>query len=158
MAAGVRTGMTDQASSNRDMESEPTGFSPPNAAIEDRPLAVVTGASSGIGLELARQFVDHHFDLIVAAEDDEIAVAAAVLRAESSGQVDHVQVDLRDEQGVADLYARIRADGRPLAGTRLVREHAGVEHAVTVLADGFEWEGRPYSSLSAVARHITGMR
>ena len=34
---------------------------------DDRPLAVVTGASSGIGLELARQFVDHHFDVIVAA-------------------------------------------------------------------------------------------
>jgi short-subunit dehydrogenase len=32
-----------------------------------RPLAVVTGASSGIGLELARQFVDHHFDVLVVA-------------------------------------------------------------------------------------------
>jgi hypothetical protein len=34
----------------------------------------------------------------------------------------------------------------------------GVEHKVTVLADGFEWEGRPYKSLSAVARAITGTR
>lgn len=89
----------------------------------DRPLAVVTGASSGIGLELARQFVDHHFDLVVAAEDAEIAVAAAILRAESSGSVEHVQVDLRDEQGVADLYARIRADGRPLAAIALNAGH-----------------------------------
>ncbi len=56
------------------------------------------------------------------------------------------------------VLRRVRADGRPLAGTRLVREHAGVEHVVTVLADGFEWEGRPYRSLSAIARAITGTR
>jgi Protein of unknown function (DUF2924) len=53
---------------------------------------------------------------------------------------------------------RIRADDRPIAGTRLVREYQGIEHVVTVLADGFEYEGRPYRSLSAIARHITGTR
>ena len=53
---------------------------------------------------------------------------------------------------------RIRADDRPITGTRLVREHQGVEHVVTVLADGFEYQGRPYRSLSAIARHITGTR
>ena len=56
------------------------------------------------------------------------------------------------------VLRRIRADSRPLAGTRLLREWKGVEHAVTVLADGFEWEGRPYRSLSAIARAITGTR
>ncbi|MFT8247271.1 DUF2924 domain-containing protein [Roseomonas sp. BN140053] len=56
------------------------------------------------------------------------------------------------------VLRRIRADHRPLPGTRLLREWAGVEHAVTVLADGFEWEGRPYQSLSAIARAITGTR
>jgi hypothetical protein len=56
------------------------------------------------------------------------------------------------------VLRRIRADERPIAGTRLVREHGGVEHTVTVLADGFEWEGRPYRSLSAIARAITGTR
>jgi hypothetical protein len=53
---------------------------------------------------------------------------------------------------------RIRADDRPIAGTRLVREHKGVEHVVTVLHDGFDYEGRPYQSLSAIARSITGTR
>jgi Protein of unknown function (DUF2924) len=53
---------------------------------------------------------------------------------------------------------RIRADDRPIAGTRLVREYRGFEHVVTVLADGFEFEGRPYRSLSAIARAITGTR
>ena len=53
---------------------------------------------------------------------------------------------------------RLRQDDRPIAGTRLVREYQGVEHVVTVFADGFEWEGRPYKSLSAIARAITGTR
>src|ERR1700712_4523210 len=56
------------------------------------------------------------------------------------------------------VLRRIRADSRPLPGTRLLREYAGVEHVVTVLADGFEWEGRPYRSLSAIARAISGTR
>ena len=53
---------------------------------------------------------------------------------------------------------RQRADDRPIAGTRLIREYQGIEHCVTVLQDGYEWQGRPYKSLSAVARAITGTR
>jgi hypothetical protein len=47
---------------------------------------------------------------------------------------------------------------RPIAGTRLVREWKGVEHTVTVRDDGFEYQGRPYKTLSSVARLITGTR
>lgn len=46
----------------------------------------------------------------------------------------------------------------PITGTRLLREWQGAEHVVTVTSDGFEWQGRPYRSLSAVARAITGTR
>ncbi len=53
---------------------------------------------------------------------------------------------------------RARHDRKPITGTRLVREWQGVEHVVTVLTDGFEWQGRPYRSLSAIARAITGTR
>ena len=56
------------------------------------------------------------------------------------------------------VLRRIRADSRPLPGTRLLREYDGVQHVVTVRADDFEFEGQPYRSLSAVARHITGTR
>jgi hypothetical protein len=42
------------------------------------------------------------------------------------------------------------------AGTRLVREWRGVTHTVLVHADGFEWNGRRYRSLTIVAREITG--
>jgi hypothetical protein len=40
----------------------------------------------------------------------------------------------------------------------LVREYRGVEHVVVVLRDGFEFEGRPYRSLSSIARAITSVR
>jgi len=45
---------------------------------------------------------------------------------------------------------------RPIAGTRLIREWRGAEHCVTVRNSDFEYQGRPYKSLSAVAKHITG--
>ena len=54
--------------------------------------------------------------------------------------------------------SRIRADMRPITGTRLLRDWQGVEQIVTVTADGFDWQGRPYKSLSAIARAITGTR
>ena len=53
---------------------------------------------------------------------------------------------------------RIRSNLKPMAGTRLIREYQGVKQVVTVLRDGFEWQGRPYQSLSAIARAITGTR
>lgn len=56
------------------------------------------------------------------------------------------------------VMRRIRSDLKPIAGTRLLREWQGVEHCVTVLDDGYEYEGRPYKSLSAIARAITGTR
>lgn len=56
------------------------------------------------------------------------------------------------------IKRRIRMDDRPIAGTRLIREWQGVEHCVTVRDHDFEYQGRPYKSLSAVARAITGTR
>ena len=46
----------------------------------------------------------------------------------------------------------------PPAGTRIVREYLGVENVVTVMKDGFEYNGMKYSSLSAVAKKITGRK
>ena len=53
---------------------------------------------------------------------------------------------------------RARRDQRPLPGTRLLREYQGVEHIVTTTRDGYEYRGRRYQSLSAIARAITGTR
>jgi hypothetical protein len=49
-------------------------------------------------------------------------------------------------------------ESRPIAGTRLIREWKGVEHCVTVRNDDFEYQGRPFTSLSSIARTITGTR
>lgn len=66
---------------------------------------------------------------------------------------------------VAAEEARVRGKprvrvmrNRPIAGTRLIREWKGVEHQVTVLTDGFEYQGQSYKLLSAIARRITGTR
>lgn len=48
------------------------------------------------------------------------------------------------------------ANDRPISGTRLIRDYQGVEHCVTVRDNDFEYQGRPYKSLSAIARTITG--
>ena len=45
-----------------------------------------------------------------------------------------------------------------MVGTKLIREWDGVAHTVTVLREGFDWDGRRFKSLSAVARAITGTR
>jgi hypothetical protein len=54
--------------------------------------------------------------------------------------------------------SKSRPDRLPIAGTRLVREWQGVQHCVTIRGDDFEFQGRPYKSLSAIAREITGVR
>ncbi len=76
----------------------------------DRSVAVITGASSGIGLELARQFAEHGYDLIIAAEDDAIENAAAELGRDGI-QVEAVQADLAKPEGVEQLYSRIQGQG-----------------------------------------------
>ena len=74
---------------------------------------------------------------------------ATVARLEALGEdLDGGKIEVR----------RKRADERPIAGTKLIREWKGVEHTVTVLDDGYDYQGRPYKSLSAVARAIAGTR
>ncbi|WP_320780489.1 SDR family NAD(P)-dependent oxidoreductase [Streptomyces sp. CRN 30] len=71
---------------------------------DNRPLALVTGASSGIGYELAVRFAEHGFDLLVNAEDERLEHAASRLR-ETGAAVRAVRTDLRDPAGVDRLVA-----------------------------------------------------
>jgi uncharacterized protein len=83
------------------------------AAAGSRPLAVVTGASSGIGLELAVQFAEHGFDLLIAAEDAELTDAVRTCEAPGAS-VQAEQVDLATYEGVERLYAAIATMNRPV--------------------------------------------
>ena len=87
-----------------------------------RPLAVVTGGSSGIGLALAKQFAQNGFDLTLCAEDGGLADAAGQVEA-LGARVDTVQADLATYDGVETLADRLQADGRPVEALAL---NAGV--------------------------------
>jgi uncharacterized protein len=83
-----------------------------NTAV--RPLAVVTGASTGIGLELARRCADENFDLIIAADEARIEDAAAELRGRKGADCTPVVCDLGTRAGVEKLVGAIAATGRPV--------------------------------------------
>lgn len=81
-------------------------------ADQTKPFAIITGASTGIGFQLAKQCLDNGFDILIAADEPAIEDAAAALRG-SGSSVDAVQADLSGAEGVDKLYAA--AKGRPVA-------------------------------------------
>ena len=78
-----------------------------------RPLAVVTGASNGIGYELAKQFAQNGFDLLVTVTGSSINEAAQAFL-ELGAKVETVQADLATYDGVETLYNKIKAINRPV--------------------------------------------
>ncbi|MCW3038489.1 MAG: hypothetical protein JWM31_394 [Solirubrobacterales bacterium] len=87
------------------------------ASPASRPLAVVTGASSGIGFELARQFLEGGYDLIAVAEDT--AIEGVRTLGGDGASIEAVQLDLATDNGVDELYRRIKQSGRPVAALAL---------------------------------------
>ncbi|MBC7537427.1 MAG: SDR family NAD(P)-dependent oxidoreductase [Bacteriovorax sp.] len=79
----------------------------------DRPLAVVTGASSGIGYELAKQFAQHGFDLVIVSDNPAIVEAAQICET-LGANVESFIIDLADYEGVDELIEKISATGRPV--------------------------------------------
>lgn len=109
-----------------------------------RPLAVVTGASTGIGFELAKCCADEGFDLVIAADEPEIESAALTLRA-LGAEVDAVEADLATAEGVDRLYAVLRARpveallanaGRGLGGAFLDQDFAAARRVVDTNVTG----------------------
>ena len=82
----------------------------------------------------------------------------AILAAALGGKTAGGRKDDQAHDGDARSVPRPQPRAQVRVGTALVREHAGVLHRVTVTPEGFEWEGRIFASLSAVARAITGVR
>ncbi|MEZ0578020.1 SDR family NAD(P)-dependent oxidoreductase [Nocardioides sp. MH1] len=88
----------------------------------DTELALITGASSGIGRSLAQVFVDEGYDVVVVGQSEGVEEAAAELRA-SGREVLPVRADLSTAAGVEELWRAVEATGRPLAAAAL---NAGV--------------------------------
>ncbi len=109
-----------------------------------RPLAVVTGASSGIGYHLARCAVEHGYDLVVAAD---MPLEEAVMDFKSLGceRVDTVQCDLATRQGVEELCETLQGRevdallanaGHGLGGLFLEQEIEDIQHVVNTNVTG----------------------
>ena len=91
-------------------------------AFSSKPLAVVTGASTGIGRELARIAAERGYDLVIAADEAGIEETARQLE-QQGATVTAVQADLSTLEGVDQLYDAIKAAGRPV---ELLMANAGL--------------------------------
>src|SRR4051794_16711149 len=120
-----------------------------------RPLALVTGASTGIGRELAKQFADNGFDLFLTAHD--AALDDAVRELSATGVVvESIQLDLASPDAVDQLWSRVQALGRPLAAAALNagRGAGGAFATDTDLADELEIVDLNVRSTVHLAKHV----
>jgi uncharacterized protein len=110
----------------------------------DRAYAVVTGASSGIGYQLAKECAEHGFDLLIAADEPSINDAAVSLRA-SGAEVEPVEVDLATKEGVDLLYeatggrqvaALLANAGHGLGGAFLDQSFDDIQHVIDTNVTG----------------------
>ncbi|HEY6434203.1 MAG TPA: SDR family NAD(P)-dependent oxidoreductase [Acetobacteraceae bacterium] len=113
-------------------------------AADRRLFAIVTGASTGIGFELARECVEHGYDVLIAADEPAIEQAATKLRRDGAA-VEAVEADLSDAVGVDALYAA--AKGR--------RVDALLANAGRGLGRGF-LDQDPADWMRVVETNITG--
>jgi short-subunit dehydrogenase len=110
----------------------------------DRALAIVTGASSGIGYHLARQCIENNFDLLVAADDPAISDAAVEL-ASGGATVEPLEVDLATAEGVDRLVqaiggrtvaALLANAGHGLGGAFLDQAFEDIQHVIDTNVTG----------------------
>src|SRR5438094_1057112 len=102
------------------------------------PLAVITGASSGIGYYLAKECAENGFDLLIAADDPKINDVASDFRALGT-LVDAIESDLATTQGVDELVSAING--------RRVKAFANVGHGL-----GYAFLDQDFEE----ARHVIG--
>ncbi|HWF07612.1 MAG TPA: SDR family NAD(P)-dependent oxidoreductase [Bryobacteraceae bacterium] len=109
------------------------------------PFAVITGASSGIGYELANQFARHGFDILVVAEDARLEDAKRRL-SEQNAKVESLRVDLATHDGVETLNRQIQSSGRFIDAVAI---NAGVG------VQGAFWETSLDAQLNLIALNVT---
>lgn len=117
----------------------------------NRPFAVVTGASSGIGLELAKQCIAHNFDLLICAEDAGIHEAEHYLGA-TGAAVEAVRSDLATFEGCEKLVEAVNAFNRPLDALLL---NAGIGVSGSFVQTSLEDELRMISLNAMSVVHLS---
>ncbi len=119
-----------------------------------KPFAVVTGGSSGIGYELAKQFAQNGFDLLIAAEPEGLSQAGQDIAA-LGAQVDTFAVNLAASDGVDQLWDRIQSGGRPVDAIAI---NAGVgvggDFRETDLAEELNLINLNVTSTVHLAKHV----
>ena len=96
-----------------------------------RPVAIVTGASSGIGLAIARRLAADGYDLAICARrEDKLAAAADLLRRQDINVLSQT-VDLRDEAQILDFFAAVKAKWGQLD---VLVNNAGLGHKESLMA------------------------
>ena len=117
---------------------------------EDRKLAVVTGASTGIGLELARQCVEHGFDVLICSDSEEIHRAASEL-SEGEASVEAVRADLATHEGCEHLLDAVWSLSRPVDALLL---NAGIGVGGEFIATDLDEELRAIGLNCAAVVHL----
>ncbi len=109
-------------------------------------LAIVTGASSGIGFSLAKDLASRGYDLVVVSAGDRLSAAAAELK-QSGTQVQEVSADLATKDGIDEFWKAVQSLGRPVDVACL---NAGVG------VGGLFWETDLEEELNMVELNCTG--
>jgi short-subunit dehydrogenase len=123
-------------------------------STSSRPLSLVTGASKGIGLELAKQFATNGFDLVITAHSDALDDAVRTLEP-LAGSVEPVRVDLAGDGGVDQLWGRVQELGRPVAAAAVnAGRGAGGAFTETDLAAELEIIDLNVRSTVCLAKHL----
>jgi short-subunit dehydrogenase len=120
----------------------------PGKKAAPRKFGVITGASSGIGYELAKQFVQNGFDLLIASDEGAIVESAQSLRA-LGGDVQAIRVDLAKRTGVDQLFQEIKRIGKPIDAIAL---NAGV-----AVSGDFVTENKLEDELNLIGLNITSV-
>src|SRR3954451_23611570 len=114
MSDSRRHGVRGSASRNIESHGVACQFaSETRMETSHRPRAIVTGASTGIGYELAKCCAENGFDLVIAADEKAIERAAGELRG-LGASVTAVEADLARTEGVDKLMVAIRGLSRPV--------------------------------------------
>jgi uncharacterized protein len=123
--------------------------------VEPRPLALVSGGSSGIGFELARQLAEHGHDVAISGRADRVHDAARELRDLGVRAWAH-QVDMGTYEGVEEFWSAVRDLDRPVAVACLnVGIGIGGAFADTDLADDLEVVAVNVTGLVHLAKRVT---